>query len=366
MFNAVVSCRRASSRFSPGARALTRVVALVLLILPTVPQVSAAQRGALANAPKGIQIVLLGTNDGPPINVNRSEPSTVLIVDGRRYLIDCGIGTIRRLARARISSASIRTIFFTHLHVDHAMGLADLISNDYWVLSHASTAPTIDIYGPPETAALLDAALKYVAIPYGIFQAEGLPWTADAAHFTAHEFSHDGVVFQDDKIRVVAAENTHYALMPEQYRARMKSFALRFETPYGVIVFTGDTGPSDAVTTLARGADVLITEATVADSTRTAKGIAAAGARNHWSADRTRILAGHFTREHLDEQEIGQMATRAGVKAVILHHYSPRDTAAYAAGVKKYYSGPVFAGADLQRYCLGGKGSGAAALHPCQ
>ncbi len=341
------------------------LIALALLILPAVPRASAAQRGRAAMAPKGVQIVLLGTNDGPPIEVDRSEPASVLIVDGRPYLIDCGIGTIRRLVRAGIPSPTIHTVFFTHLHPDHALGLADFISNDFFDLGRGTVHPTISIYGPPETDSLLDAALRFVGIPYGIFKAEGLPWTADDAHFVAHEFSHDGVVYQDDEIRVVAAENAHYALMPARYRARMKSFALRFETPYGVIVLTGDTGPDDAVTALAKGADVLITEATVADSTRVAKNIEAAGARNHWSADRTRILAGHFTHEHLDEQEIGQMATRAGAKAVILHHYSPRDPAAYVAGVKKYYSGPVFAGADLQRYCLGGQ-TGRTTLHACK
>lgn len=345
-----------------------RLALFILLVLAVLPAPGLAQSGPAAKKSKGVQILLLGTNEGPPIRIDRSEPSSLLIVDGREYLIDCGIGTIRRMARAGIRSDTIRTIFFTHLHPDHALGLADLMANDFFTLGFARSAPTFNIYGPPETSAFVKAALNYVSIPYGIFQAEGLPWTVQTARFVAHEFSKNGVVYQDGKIRVIAAENTHYALIPAKFRARMKSYSYRFETPYGVIVFTGDTGPSDAVARLAKGADVLVTEASVGHVRKTVQAIKAAGERNHWSSERTRILAGHFEYEHLDEKEIGELATRAHVQSVLLHHFDPRNPAAYVAGVKKYYSGPVFAGADLQRYCLGHTAGNAASrqtLRPC-
>jgi hypothetical protein len=46
---------------------------------------------------------------------DRSEPSSLLIVDGRQYLIDCGIGTIQRMIQAGIQSETIQTIFITPL-----------------------------------------------------------------------------------------------------------------------------------------------------------------------------------------------------------------------------------------------------------
>jgi ribonuclease BN (tRNA processing enzyme) len=290
----------------------------------------------------------------------------VLIVDGRPYLIDCGIGTIRRMVRANISSADIGTIFFTHLHADHALGFADLIANDYR-LGNFTAAPTINVYGPPETAQFTAAAVKYVDISFRIYQDEGV-LSADSAHFVAHEFSKDGVVYQDDKIKVIAAENTHFVLMPAQFSAQTKSYAYRFETPYGVIVFTGDTGPSDAVTALAKGADVLVTEAMMTDTATVAANIRASGTRAGRSAQWIKTRAGHFTLEHLDEQEIGEMATKAAVKTVVLHHFNPDDPAAYVAGVAKYFSGAILAGVDLQRYCLvqPRNGSGRRRLEPCK
>src|SRR5690348_1021029 len=85
-------------------------------------------------APKAsrTQILFLGTAGGPPLRFDRAEPSTMLIVNGREYLIDCGIGTARRLVEAGIDSSRITTIFFTHLHADHDMGLADVMANDFF------------------------------------------------------------------------------------------------------------------------------------------------------------------------------------------------------------------------------------------
>ena len=93
---------------------------------------------------------MLGTAGGPPLRKDRSEPATLLSVDGRLYLIDCGIGTIRRLVEVGIPSEAIGTIFLTHLHPDHDLGLVDVMANDYFHLDLASDARKIDIYGPPQ------------------------------------------------------------------------------------------------------------------------------------------------------------------------------------------------------------------------
>lgn len=44
----------------------------------------------------GEQVVFLGTAGGPPLRLDRAEPSTLLLVAGRSYLIDCGVGVSRR------------------------------------------------------------------------------------------------------------------------------------------------------------------------------------------------------------------------------------------------------------------------------
>jgi ribonuclease BN (tRNA processing enzyme) len=131
----------------------------------------------------------------------------------------------------------------------------------------------------------------------------------------------------------------------------MKSYAYRIETPHGAIVFTGDTGPSDAVVRLAKGADVLVSE--VSDFATIGAFVDRLAKQNHWAPERRNQFMEHMTKEHLDIKDVGQMAAAAQVKSVLLYHWDPADPASYVAGVAKYFSGPVFGSADLQRYCLG-------------
>lgn len=332
---------------------------------------AAAQGTASLKAPSGLQILFLGTNGGPILDAERSESSTLLIVDGRPYLIDCGIGTIRRLLRANIESETIETIFFTHLHPDHALGLAAVMEDDFQSmgLNLNGSTDVIHIYGPPQTEEFVKAAFEYVRIPNAIFAA-GRPGNPElVSPFKAHEIQSSGLIYHDDKIRVIAAENTHYALMPPALGAKMKSYSYRFETPYGAVVFTGDTGSSEAVTQLAKGADVLVSETSGATPDLLSAVVSRMAAQNHWSPQRTSGFMAHMTQEHLNLKQVGEMAAQAQVKSVVLYHSGPGDPSLYPPEVKKYFSGPVFAPADLDRYCLGGNANGegsAGTLRPCR
>lgn len=328
---------------------LTCVAVLLMLAAGFSP--AAAQRRMAREGAGDTQILLLGTAGGPPLQVDRSEPSALLIVDGHRYLIDCGIGTARRLVRAGIRPRTIGAIFITHHHPDHDLGLAAVMASDVWQAGRRGSHRFIGIYGPPQTTAFVKLAFKYLSIPYGVFAVERMgPRLADP--FVSHDIHGAGVVYQDAEIRVTAAENSHYRLIPHRFHKEMKSFAYRFETPHGVVVFTGDTGPSVAVARLARGADVLVSE--VMDSATVIRPF------------RTSPAAEHMRLEHLDEREVGQLASSAHVASVVLDHFVPDKgvaPATFVSDVREYYSGPVFAGADLQRYCLEGR-SGARTTAP--
>lgn len=335
------------------------IAALVLgLTFFSVPVASQRQNAALrAN---DTELLMLGTAGGPPLRKNRSEPATLLIVDGRPYLIDCGIGTIRRLVEAGIPSETIGTIFLTHLHPDHDLGLADVMANDYFHLDLASETRKINIYGPPQTSELVEAAFHYISIPFEVFAAEkpgfrlGRPNHGLTSPFVAHEIDGDGVIYSDDKIQITAAENSHYVLMPAQFRAHFKSYSYRIQTPHGVVVFTGDTGPSDAIVKLARGADVLVSE--VEESLDELRGfIDQMAVQNHWPPARKQEFAAHMEKEHLTVDSLGELASKAQVQSVLFYHYDPQNKAeqqARVAGMRKYFDGPVLAPMDLDRFCL--------------
>jgi ribonuclease BN (tRNA processing enzyme) len=345
--------------FSKNPIGITVSVTLALTILCS----AMPQSGSTPVPRGGTQTLLLGTHGGPPLSRERSQPSSLLIVDGRLYLIDCGIGAMRQMVLAGVRSEDIGTIFITHHHLDHDLDLANIMANDFSNLNRTGATRTINILGPPPTKELVEAGFKYISIPLTVQAAEGQMGDTKLIGskgpkekpFTAVDIQHDGAVYQDEKVRVIAAENSHFAMIPEQFRAQMKSYSYRFETPHGVILFTGDTGPSDAVTQLAKGADVLVSEA----------GLRNAGLsmwqeeaeKNHWPPERLKAMVDH-AKEHLDVEEVGEIASKAQVKSVLLYHLGDSivSAAPMISGVKKHFSGPVFAGADFDRYCLGQAG----------
>ena len=68
------------------------------------------------------------------------------------------------------------------------------------------------------------------------------------------------MVYQDANVKVTAVENCHFQFHFGLAAGKHKSYSYRFDTPDRAIVFTGDTGASDAVTELAKGADLFVTE----------------------------------------------------------------------------------------------------------
>ncbi|MBU6442964.1 MAG: MBL fold metallo-hydrolase [Alphaproteobacteria bacterium] len=334
--------------------------------IPAVPPGSATP----APQTQATRIILLGTEGGPTAEKFRSEPANLLVVDGTPYLIDAGAGVSRRLPWAGLDPVQIHTIFITHHHVDHNAGLGSLMSLAWFNRSWGNLpGPTVQIYGPPGMIFLVHSALQYLGVSERIFLA-GVPEMKPAAPmFAAHDIDQAGAVFQDKLIRVTAAENTHYRFPSygpngiKDKGIKDKSYSYRFDTPEGSVVYTGDTGPSAAVTALARNADVLVSEVcadeicgNLSDASKIDEG-AQPLPKKMAEAEQY-----HFRNEHLTPEDVGRMAEAAHVKMVILTHIVSSvladDGASYAAeltaGVKKYYSGPVIVGRDLFEYDLVG------------
>jgi hypothetical protein len=97
----------------------------------------------------GTKLVLLGTGT-PFADPNKSGPSLAIVVNNTSYIVDCGPGVVRRAAEASklgfpsLEASQLKTLFITHLHSDHTVGLADIILTPA-VLDR--NAP-ISIYGP--------------------------------------------------------------------------------------------------------------------------------------------------------------------------------------------------------------------------
>src|SRR5262249_34500229 len=152
----------------------------------------------------------------------------------------------RRIVQAGYDLQRVGKIFITHAHGDHTAGLATLL------LSRWEFQPRdpVDIYGSG-VEELVKGAIAYLTPNADIRWAQGKR-TPMAQTFRSHDVV-PGVVYRDDKVKVIAVENTHFHFPPgSRPDGKYRSYSYRFETPDRVVVFAGDTGPSDALTELAK------------------------------------------------------------------------------------------------------------------
>ncbi len=292
-------------------------------------------------------LIILGTGGGPSLTPHRAQTSHLLTVNGTCYVVDAGDGAARRMARAGADVRKVGTIFLTHHHDDHTAGLGTLMALAW---DGQRTEP-IHVYGPPRTRELVDATTRLCSISADIRIADG----GRSVPLDKVFFGHDvgiGQVYQDDNIRVTAVENTHFSFHQGGNAGRYKSYSYRFETPDRVIVFTGDTGFSAAVTALARDADVLVTETSSCDERKNAM-----IRDGRWQAMSTAEQEGilrQATQGHMGLDRIAALATEAGVRKVVLSHLTRRvgttDYEPWAAEVRKHYSGEVVVAEDLMEF----------------
>ena len=320
--------------------------ALISISIVALGHESLAQTSA-APAKTGTRLITLGTAAGPSLRADRAQSSNLLTVNGTHYVIDAGDRVASRIAKAGINVRDIGTIFLTHHHDDHTAGLGTLLSMAW---DQNRTKP-INVYGPPRTAELVKAAVQYFTISAEIRIADGGRTVPLAQVFVGHDVG-TGVIYQDANIKVTAVENSHFEFHRGPAAGKHKSYSYRFETPGRVIVFTGDTGPSDAVTELARGTDLLVSE-TVSVQDRMQLMIND-GRWQRLTSDEQAGITRQATQGHMGLEVVGKMAAHANVKTVVLSHLSPRagsdDYTPWADEVKKHFSGQVLIAKDLMEF----------------
>jgi ribonuclease BN (tRNA processing enzyme) len=294
----------------------------------------------------GTRLITLGTTAGPPPRAHRAQSSNLLIVNGTLYVIDAGDGAARRIAKAGFNVRDVGVIFITHHHDDHTAGVGTLMSLAW---DNQRTKP-INVYGPPQTADLIRAAVQYFTISAEIRITDGGRTIPINQLFFGHDVG-IGVVYQDANIKVTAIENTHFAFHSGPAAGKYKSYSYRFDTPDRVIVFTGDTGPNDALVELARGADLFVSEANSIEERM--RSLVQSGQWQIMTAAEQDRIKQQMTQGHLSTADVGEIAARAGVKTVILTHLTAKsddDYTSWANDVKRHFSGRVLVAKDLGEF----------------
>jgi len=248
------------------------------------------------------RLVLLGTKGGPAIRTRGPSPSAnLLVLGGRPYVIDCGLGVTRGLVDCGFDLKGLRTILITHHHSDHNLEWGNLI-NTAWM---AGLAHPVRTYAPPPIRAMREAYLALNAYDLAIrVEDEGRPPLAPLIEVAEYG---EGVVFDDGNVRVTALRVPHPPIRD--------CFALKFEGAGRTIVFSADTATFPPLADFARGADILIHEGLYEPGVDALVARVANGAR----------LKEHLMASHTRAEDVGRIAAAAGVKHLVVNHLVPAD-----------------------------------------
>lgn len=324
-----------------------------------------------------LELTLLGTQAGPPVQQKRVGISTVLTVAGVNYVIDCGRSSVTQYVQSGLRLRDLRSILITHLHADH---VADYY-NYFMLGGHIpneegdNLAGPVKVFGPgsagalppkygggsapviapdnptPGLADLTESCHRAFAYSSNIFMRDtgirDIRTLADVHEIAVPDVGADPlgdtaprmapfVVFEDDRVRVTAVLVPHGPAFP--------SFAFRFDTDYGSVVFSGDTRRSDNLIRLARDADVLVHEAI-----------------NVRGANLPDAVMNHMLQSHVEVQEVGPIAEAAGARHLVLSHigdlaHHPLDPRQWSRWAQQGYSGRVTVGEELMRIAVPSRG----------
>ena len=237
-----------------------------------------------------MKLTVLGCSGSVP-GPDSAASSYLVTAEGFNLILDLGSGALGSLQR-HLAVPEIGAIGLSHLHPDHCMDLCGLyVSAKY---SPGSPIPRIPVYGPPGTA-------------YRMALAYDLPLDPGMEEELEFHTWHD--VQQIGPFTVRTAPMVH----------PVPAYAIRVEHGGKSLVYTGDTGPNDALVELARGTDLLLSEAALPDD----------DPRNP-------------TDLHLTPADAGEQAKKAGVKRLVITHVPPwYDRETQAENARRTYSGPV-------------------------
>jgi len=306
---------------------LSRLATFVVVVLTLPPGTCFAEL-----PPSEItQVVMLGTGTPNP-DPERSGPAVAIVVNDTSYLVDFGPGVVRRASAMSPSYGgpmpaleikNLRYAFLTHLHSDHSAGLSDLILTP-WVLERAQP---LELYGPDGIEEMASHVLEAYRADID-YRVNGLEPANDQGWRVNTHLVEEGVVFEDDNVRVEAFRVRHGTWK--------NAFGYRFTTPDRIIVISGDAAPDENLERYAKGANILIHEV---------YSVEGFGRRDpFWQK--------YHSSNHTSAHELGEIAERAKPDLLILYHilFWGATEETVLREVREKYSGDVVLASDLDVY----------------
>jgi ribonuclease BN (tRNA processing enzyme) len=264
------------------------------------------------------RVILLGTGNPNP-DIDRFGPSVAIVVDDSTYIVDFGVGLVRRAVKAGIKTTNLTRAFLTHLHSDHTIGYPDLI---FTTRVGGRTDP-LEVYGPKGITDMTKHIMAAFKVDideriHGIEPAERSSYIVNT-----HEMS-EGCIFEDDLVSVEAFQVNHGSL---------EAYGYKFVTPDRTIVISGDTRPSQKLMDIAKGCDVLIHEV-----------YSAVGLES-----RTEKWQKYHSTVHTSSYELAEIANKVKPGLLVMYHqlFWGRTEEELVSEVNERYKGEFVSGKDL-------------------
>ncbi|WP_036166173.1 MBL fold metallo-hydrolase [Massilia sp. 9096] len=328
-----------------------------------------------------MELIFLGTSSGTPSRT-RNVSGLALRGEGSRHwaLVDCGEATQHRILRTRLSLIDLRAVFITHMHGDHCYGLPGLLAS----AGMLNRSELLYVAGPAPLRAFLQGVMDttQLGLPFPIefVEVHGdaagrplpnvLPDLAVSSTPLSHRLPSWAYTFRErdverrlDVVRLRAAgiradarwgelQRGHDVLLDDGRLLRANDFRLAPRKPRCVVV-GGDNDRPELLIDEARGADVLVHEATYTEPVlgRVGPGpqhsSAAMTARAAQAAAVPNLVLTHFSPRYQDTGQ-GKSAAPEAKSGLTMHDIEQEARAAY--------DGRLFLARDFDRYVLDRQG----------
>ncbi len=293
------------------------------------------------------ELVVLGTASQAPTRF-RNHNGYLLRWDGEGILFDPGEGTQRQMAHAGVAANEVTRLCITHLHGDHALGVPGIVQR----LSLDRVAHPVYAHYP-ESGAGYFQRLRHATPFFETAELIEQPVTGDGVVATGEfgslmarrlEHSIDSYGYrlvEPDGRRMLPALLSAFGIGGPDVGTLQREGRLDFdgrtvtleqvteERPGQRVAFVMDTRLCAAVYALADGVDLLVIESTYLDA----------------DAD---LAAANF---HLTAAQAARVASRCGVRTLVLTHFSQRynEPAAFADEAARHFDGDIVVAEDLTR-----------------
>ncbi|MFM6975958.1 MAG: ribonuclease Z [Sphingobacteriaceae bacterium] len=271
------------------------------------------------------ELTILGSSSATPI-YNRNPTSQLLNINEKYYLIDCGEGTQQQLLRFGLKFQRIDYIFISHLHGDHYLGLVGLLSSMHL---NGRTKKLI-LFGPPELKEILDIQFKH-----------SLTTLRFPLEFSATQSQQPELFFENTDVQVLSFPLNHriactgfkITLKQRLPKIRLDKVAeLQIPVEHRQLIkkgfpFTDKHGNTHSASELTMAADAPRSYAycsdTICDWTYL-ENIKEVNLLYHESTFLHDLLDRATETYHTTALQAGEIAQRAGVKHLLIGHFSAR------------------------------------------